>query len=147
MAMLFNLARMTTATTGAGATITLGAAVPGFLSFAQAGVVNGQKVSYGISDGTNSEVGEGIYTASGTTLTRTAINSTNANARINLSGNAQVYVTALADDILGAIVLNKQSIDVSYDIPDNLNGASVGPITIATGVVVTVPAGSRWMVS
>jgi hypothetical protein len=147
MAFLFNLARMTTATTGTGASLTLGAAVSGYLTFALAGVVDGQTVSYGISDGANSEVGEGVYTASGTTLTRNVISSTNANARINLSGNAQVYVTALADDILGAIVLNKQSIDVNYTMPNNLNGASVGPITIATGVVVTVPTGSRWMVS
>jgi hypothetical protein len=147
MAFLFNLARMTTATTGTGATLTLGAAVSGFLSFAGAGVVDGQKVSYGIADGVNSEVGEGIYTASGTTLTRTVINSTNANARINLSGSAQVYVTALANDILAAIVLNKQSIDADYAIPDSLNGASVGPITIATGVVVTVPTSSRWVIS
>jgi hypothetical protein len=95
---LFNLARMTTATVGTG-TITLGAAVPGFLTFAQAGVGNGVVVSYGITDGNNSEVGTGTYTSTGTTLTRTVVKSTNADAAINLSGNAQVAIIALASDI------------------------------------------------
>ena len=44
---LFNLARMTTATTGTG-TLTLGSAVSGYLSFSGAGVTDGVVVSYGI---------------------------------------------------------------------------------------------------
>jgi len=92
MAKLYNLARMTTATTGTG-TITLGAAASGFLSFAQAGVSDGDTVTYGVSDGANSEVGEGIYSASAGTLTRAPIVSTNSNAAISLSGTAQVFIT------------------------------------------------------
>lgn len=97
MAQLFNLVRMSTATTGTG-TITLGSAVTGFLTFAGGGAVDGSVVSYGIQDGANSEVGSGTYTASGTTLTRTVTNSTNAGSAINLSGSAQVFITALAAD-------------------------------------------------
>lgn len=92
MAKLYSLARMTTATTGAGA-ITLGTNVAGFLTFAQAGVANGDVVTYGIKDGSNSEIGEGTYTAATTTLTRTVLKSTNADAAINLSGAAEVYIT------------------------------------------------------
>jgi len=98
MAKLFNLARMTTATTGTG-TITLGSAVSGFLTFANAGVANGDVVSYGIVDGAAREVGTGTYTSSGTTLTRSVVKSTNSNNAINLSGSAEVFVTALAADI------------------------------------------------
>lgn len=90
---------MTTATTGTG-TITLGVAVSGFLTFAQAGVADGDIVSYGIRDGANSEVGVGTYTASGTTLTRTVLRSTNSNNPISLSGSAQVAITILREDYL-----------------------------------------------
>lgn len=99
MAKLYNLARMTTATTGTG-TITLGSAVSGYLTFALAGVTNGQIVRYGIKDGANSEAGQGTYTSAGTTLTRTVRTSTNSNNAINLSGTAEVYITALAEDFL-----------------------------------------------
>lgn len=98
MAKLFNLARMTTATTGTG-TITLGSAASGFLTFAQAGVVNGDIVSYGIQDGTSREVGTGTYTSSGTSLTRSVVKSTNSNAAISLSGSAEVFITPVATDI------------------------------------------------
>jgi hypothetical protein len=92
-----NLARMTTATTGTG-TITLGSAVSGFLTFATAGINDGDVVAYGIADGANSEVGTGTYTASGTTLTRTPTTSTNSNNAISLSGSAEVFVIARAQD-------------------------------------------------
>lgn len=99
MSALFNLARMTTATTGTG-TITLGAAVSGYLSFAAAGVTDGQIVSYAIRDGANSEIGFGTYTAAGTTLTRNVTNSTNSNAAISLSGTAEVFITPRAQDFI-----------------------------------------------
>lgn len=98
MSKLYNLARMTTATTGTG-TLTLGSAVSGYLTFAAAGVIDQQIVSYGIRDGANSEVGLGLYTASGTTLTRTVTSSTNSNAAISLSGTAEVFITVRAQDI------------------------------------------------
>ena len=95
----YNLARMTTATTGTG-TITLGSAATGFLSFAGAGAVDGDVCTYGIEDGTNREVGIGTYSASGTTLTRTIIlSSTNSGAAISLSGSAQVFSTIAAQDL------------------------------------------------
>lgn len=95
MAKLYNLARMTTATTGTG-TITLGSAVSGYLTFALAGVSNGDIVDYAIKDGSSSEHGRGVYTTSGTTLTRTVVNSTNSNAAITLSGTAEVFISPLA---------------------------------------------------
>jgi hypothetical protein len=98
MSKLYNLARMTTATAGTG-TITLGAAVSGYLTFALAGVANGDTVSYGIKDGANSEVGTGTYTASGTTLTRNVTRSTNSNSAISLSGTAEVFITPRAEDL------------------------------------------------
>jgi hypothetical protein len=97
MARLYDLARMNTATTGTGS-ITLGGAVTGFLNFSQAGAVNGDVLTYAIEDGVNREIGRG--TLSGTTLTRdTVLRSTNSNAKISLSGTAQVFIAAAAEDI------------------------------------------------
>jgi hypothetical protein len=96
--LLFNRAKMSTATTGTG-TITLGSAVSGFDSFANAGVANSNQVSYLIEDGSNWEYGTGTYTSSGTTLTRTVIRSSSGTSAISLSGAAQVSLTALSQDL------------------------------------------------
>lgn len=49
-------------------------------------------------------------------------------------GNNQVFV------------LNDQVVTVSYNIPTGKNASSAGPITIATGVTVTVPTDSTWVI-
>lgn len=96
---LFNLARVTTTTTGTG-TVTLGAAVTGFLTFANAGVPNGATVTYAIRSGDNSEIGRGVYTSAGTTLTRAQIlRGTNGGSAINLSGTSEVAIVAAAEDM------------------------------------------------
>jgi hypothetical protein len=46
----------------------------------------------------------------------------------------------------GAIYENAQSISNNYTMSTNFNGESVGPITVASGVTVTIPSGSRWVV-
>jgi hypothetical protein len=98
MVTLVNRAKVSTATTGTG-TITLGSAESGYQSFAAAGVTDGQIVRYVIEDGTDWEIGTGTYTATGTTLSRTVSESSNADAALNLTGSAVVYVSATAEDI------------------------------------------------
>jgi hypothetical protein len=46
----------------------------------------------------------------------------------------------------GAIMTNKDLASVSYTIAPGENGLSVGPITIDTGVTITVSSGQRWLV-
>jgi surface protein len=97
MPKLVNRAKMSTSTTGTG-TITLGSAEEGYQSFAAAGVADADVVRYVIEDGSAWEIGTGTYTASGTTLSRTVSESSNAGSPINLSGSAVVFVGATAED-------------------------------------------------
>ena len=46
----------------------------------------------------------------------------------------------------GAIHVNSTTASVSYTIASGSNGFSVGPITVDTGVTVTVSSGQRWLV-
>ena len=41
---------------------------------------------------------------------------------------------------------NGQTITTSYSITANTNAMSTGPLTVNSGVSVTVPSGSRWVV-
>ena len=122
--VLGNRAKMSTSTTGTG-TITLGSAVSGFQTFAAAGITNGQTVRYTIEEGVAFEIGTGVYTSSGTTLTRNVTESSNSDNALNLSGSAEVFITAAAADIFvndGATSLTTTgvgtfaSLDVSGDI-------------------------------
>lgn len=118
MVTLVNRAKVSTSTTGTG-TITLGTAESGYQTFADAGVTDGDVVRYVIEDGDNWEIGTGTYTASGTTLSRTVSDSSNADAAINLTGSALVFISATAEDFqksadggfAGSVYLTAQSID------------------------------------
>jgi len=46
----------------------------------------------------------------------------------------------------GAILTNKDIASVSFTIPSGTNGLSVGPVTIASGVTITVTAGQRYVI-
>jgi len=43
-------------------------------------------------------------------------------------------------------VLNQAVVSGTYTIPSGYNASSVGPITVASGVIVTLPSGSVWAV-
>ena len=89
---------MTIASGGAG-DITLGTAVDGYQTFADAGVSDTNVVRYTIEDGDNWEIGTGVYTASGTTLVRTVTESSNSDAALTCSADAVIFVTLAAEDL------------------------------------------------
>lgn len=146
--------RETTTTAGTG-TITLAGAVIGFQTFAAIG--NGNTTFYTIAgQGTSEwEVGVGTYTSSGTTLSRdTVLESSASGAKVNFSaGTKDVFVTYPAERTLtgggggiGALVVNATTVTDNYTVESGTNAQSVGPITVASGISVTVASGQRWLV-
>ena len=151
----------TTTSTGTG-TITLAGAVDGFQSFAAIG--NGNITYYAITNDDNYEVGLGTYTASGTTLSRdTVLESSNSGSKISLSGGeSEVFCTYPAEKAviqdndntgiapqIGAtngIFVNNQVVGTSYTLPTGYNAISASPVSLGTGVTVTVPASGRWVI-
>lgn len=147
-----------TTTTSSTGTVTLSGTAPtGYQNFSVIG--NGNTTYYTIAHQTLGEweVGIGTYTSAGTTLARTTVlASSNAGSLVNFSaGTKDVFVTYPAERTvqgLGggtstqAIVLNGTTASVSGTIATGTNGMSVGPVTVASGVVITIASGQRWLV-
>jgi hypothetical protein len=102
--VLANRVRVSTATSGTG-TVTLGAKVSNkYATFAEGGITNSQVVTYTIEDGDDWEVGRGTYTSAGTTLSRdtvliSSVGGTVGTSKLNLSGSAQVFISAAKEDL------------------------------------------------
>jgi hypothetical protein len=125
--------------------------VTGFQSFAVVG--DGNTTYYTIAgQGTSEwEVGIGTYTSSGTTLGRnTVLASSNSGSLVNFSaGLKDVFVTYPAGrSVIGGegYTENDIEINVSSTINTGRNAISAGPISVASGITVTVPSGSVWTV-
>lgn len=152
--VLADRVKETTTTTGTG-TVTLLGASTGYQSFSAIG--NGNNTYYTIAGQTGSEweVGIGTYTSSGTTLSRdTVLASSNAGAKVVFSaGTKDVFVTYPAEYSanatgggIGAILLNANTVTVNATILSDQNGLSAGPVSVNTGITVTVATGSVWTV-
>lgn len=113
---LLDRAVANTATTGTG-TVTLGTAVTGFLTWSAAGALDQLTYSYLIQDAGNAwELGTGLYTASGPSLTRT-MTASSTGSLLNLSGAATVACTQRAEDavtLLQKVVLGSGANSVTF---------------------------------
>lgn len=129
----------TTTTTGTG-TFTLTGSAPTGYNAIVATVSDGDKLTYRCetSDGVNWEVGEGVYTTSGTTLTRASIlASSNAGSAVNFgSGTKNVYIVQPAE-FMSAEVLTTAGDLLTHNgtQPTRLGVGSEGDVlTIVSGV-------------
>lgn len=137
----YNRVRVATSTTGTG-TVTLSSAETGYCSFADAGVPNAATVTYLIEDGNDFEIGQGVYTSSGTTMTRATvylskISGTAGTSKINLSGSAKVSLTEAAEDINSKSPIGKQTIWVpaAAMYARTTNGAASGSVETGSNLV------------
>ena len=88
------------------------------------------------------------YTVSGTTLTFSTAPPSGTN-NISCRYLALPTTTTGTGAVINAtngIIINNQTISASYTIPVGSNAMSTGPVTAASGVTVTVSAGSRYIV-
>jgi hypothetical protein len=129
----------TSTSTGTG-TITLAGAVSGFQSFTSA-FSTGSVVTYCIDGGAEWEVGRGVFTTSGTTLSRTTVlASSNANALVSFSaGSKTVFDTFAAADIH---LNNVGSTEIDFGAFPGVNEISA-TVTGQSGII----AGSKILVS
>jgi hypothetical protein len=91
----------------------------------------------GIQGSTGSTGPQGIQGATG-------IGATGATGLTGATGIGGGGATGAGTDAI--FFLNGQTVNTSYTIPVSQNAGSFGPITIASGVVVTVPSGGIWTV-
>ena len=148
--VLADRVKETTTTTGTG-TVTLLGASTGFQSFAAVGNANQTYYTIAAQSGSEWEVGIGTYTSSGTTLSRdTVLASSNSGSLVNFSaGTKDVFVSYPAGRSVDAgqgYVQMASTVTASSSIKDGNNAFSIGPVTINSGVSVTVPTGSVWVV-
>lgn len=88
-----------------------------------------------------------ITVTGSTTFTYTMASNPGANATVvgsyttgywgQVGGGAQAQ---------GVVYENGQTISSNYTMTSGNNGSSAGPITVATGITVTIPSGSRWVI-
>ena len=145
----------TTTTSSTGAVTLSGTAPTGYQNFSVIGNANTTYYTIAHQTANEWEVGIGTYTSSGTTLSRdTVLASSNSGSLVNFSaGTKDVFVTYPAERTImgggggqGAIIVNQTNVTASYTIASGTNGFSVGPITVNSGVAVTVSSGQRWVV-
>ena len=86
-----------------------------------------------------------LYPLFATATTGTALNVYTSNAKyLYKPSTGDLQSSQLIAN--NGLVLNNATVSASYTIPTSYNAMSAGPITINTGVTVTIPSGSRWAI-
>ena len=81
--------------------------------------------------------------ASITTGAATTLYTGNANLLYKPStGELQAQVPVA----INGLMVNNATVNTSYSIPSGYNASSAGPVAVASGITVTIPSGSTWVV-
>jgi hypothetical protein len=62
------------------------------------------------------------------------------------NGTAWVNTAASGNTTTKGLFEHSNTISANYTIATGSNAMSTGPITVASGVVVQIPSGSRWII-
>ena len=134
----------TSTTTGTG-TLTLAGAVTGYQSFAIIG--NANYTYYVIEDGTYWETGIGLYTSSGTSLTRNVIASSNSNNAVDWSaGSKNVFCSRPATEDLSSTVVKTANYTATVRDSIILCDTSGGDVVITLPTIAAAFTGKRFMI-
>jgi len=77
------------------------------------------------------------------------VNNGNTDAlTISTAGNVTTPNVLTGAEVVASngLHVNSQTVSASYSIPSGSSAMSAGPVTLSSGVSVTVPSGSRWVV-
>lgn len=152
--VLLDRVKETSNTAGTGTIVLANVAVAGYRLFS-AVVANNSTTYYTIADqtGSNFEVGIGTYFLNNVSLARTTVlSSSNAGSLTNFTAvTHDVFITYPAGtSAIGgsgqAIIVNQTTASANYTIATGTNGFSVGPITVANGVSITIASGQRHVI-
>ena len=119
--------------------------------------------SLGVATGTSVQVTGGFYSTSSSSFSYSdgiVVDYLTGNGRISVGSadglkiyNGGVANTQLANfdktgnfEVSGGIIVNSKTITSSYTIPSGSSAMSTGPITINSGVTVTISSGSKWVI-
>ena len=130
----------TTTNTFSGATVTVGSST----AASTYGLGTGATIS-----GATKAINIGTAGVSGSTTNITlgsAVSGSTTNITVNGSPSVTGTVTASALSATNGMMINSNTVSSSYTIPTDYNAMSAGNVVINSGVTVTIPSGSRWVI-
>ena len=132
--------------TGSGATTFLAAGTNGYVMTLASGVPTwAAAASSGITitDDTTTNATRYLTFTSATSGSITSENVSSTKLKYNPSTGELTSPETIASN---GIVVNNKTVSVSYTIASGNSAMSAGPITLSSGVTVTISSGSRWVV-